>query len=116
MNESQATKRVLDELNRHGHFFKISDRYRAGIPDIIGVYQTRFLAIEMKVDYGKPTPLQTYEIGELKKHGATVHVVRFSNRGRCYTVANMKFDKTKDLVEWILRPPCSSTKGSALKQ
>lgn len=116
MNESQATKRLLKALKAHGHFWKISDRFRAGIPDIVGVYQGRFIAVEMKVDYRKVTPLQEHEIAMLQAHGGTVHTVRFSNRSRSYSVANMKFDKTKELAEWILRPPCSSTKGSALKQ
>lgn len=46
---------------------KISDRYRSGIPDIIGCYNGRFYSIEVKQPTGKLSKIQIYEMGKIFK-------------------------------------------------
>jgi Holliday junction resolvase len=43
---------------------------QAGIPDIIGCYKGRFIGIEVKLDYNKPSGLQQLVLSELTKAGA----------------------------------------------
>ena len=42
---------------------------KAGIPDLICLVQGRFIAIEVKLDYNKPSPLQAYYIKYIQKLG-----------------------------------------------
>ena len=42
---------------------------RAGIPDIIGCYNGRFFALELKADNGKPSELQLYNLDKINKAG-----------------------------------------------
>ena len=80
MTESQATSKLIKRLNEHGYFYKISDRFRAGIPDIVGCYKGHFVAIEMKIDYNHPSAIQVHNMLGIAKHGGYVGVVTYSNR------------------------------------
>ena len=91
MNETQATTKLIKQLNDYGYFWKASDRFRAGIPDIIGVFEGKFVAIEMKVDYNKPTPLQVHTIAEMMKHGGFCTVVTYNNRNKKWWVGGRSF-------------------------
>lgn len=42
---------------------------KAGIPDILGCCNGRFLGIELKADNGKPSELQLYNIRKIKEAG-----------------------------------------------
>lgn len=46
----------------------------AGIPDIIGCWKGRFIAIELKIPGEVPTRLQSINLESLKKAGAKVGV------------------------------------------
>jgi hypothetical protein len=52
---------------------------RSGIPDIIGCYQGRFIAIECKAGKGKTTALQEREIAWIKDAGGFTFVAREDN-------------------------------------
>ena len=54
----------------------ISDRYVAGIPDIVGSLNGRLLAIEVKTPKGRLSALQKLTLERLKKTGAIVGVAR----------------------------------------
>lgn len=41
----------------------------AGIPDLIACYNGRFLGIEVKVGYNKPSPLQTAKLEAITQAG-----------------------------------------------
>lgn len=59
------------------YFFPAQNGYgRAGIPDAIVCYQGRFLGVEFKVGYNKPTALQEREMVEISKAGGSAMVVR----------------------------------------
>ena len=52
---------------------------RAGVPDIVGVLNGRFLGIEVKREDGKTTELQEYHLEKIRKSGGIGIVVRPSN-------------------------------------
>ena len=47
-------------FNIHG------DRYNVGIPDLLGCYDGKFFAIELKVKNNKPTELQKVRLQEIE--------------------------------------------------
>ncbi len=47
-----------------------------GIPDICGIWQGKFLAIEIKTAKGKLSPQQERKIAEITAHGGLAFVVR----------------------------------------
>jgi len=52
---------------------------RSGIPDIIGCYNGRFIAIECKAGKGKTTALQERELQLIKDAGGFIFVAREDN-------------------------------------
>lgn len=59
------------------HFFPVTGGYgRSGVPDIIVCYRGRFLAVECKAGYNKPTLLQEKEMAAIRKAGGDTLVVR----------------------------------------
>lgn len=48
MRESLLWKNLKPELSRIGKFQKISDRFTPGVPDVIGCYQSKGIALELK--------------------------------------------------------------------
>ena len=52
---------------------------RAGVPDIIGCYKGRFIAIECKAGKGKTTALQDKELGAILTAGGFTFVARETN-------------------------------------
>lgn len=59
------------------YFFPAQNGYgRAGIPDAIVCFQGRFLGVEFKAGYNKPTALQEREMVEISKAGGSAMVVR----------------------------------------
>jgi Holliday junction resolvase len=77
--EGRVKAKVKAILDKHGawYFLPAQNGYgRAGIPDIIVCYKGRFLAIECKAGYNKPTALQEREILAIHKAGGSAMVVR----------------------------------------
>lgn len=74
MLEVQFKTKVLKHLKTlpDSFFIKISDKFIAGIPDIIGCYKGRFVAIELKVGNNKPTKIQFFIMDLIKKAGGIV--------------------------------------------
>ena len=102
MNESQATTAFLRELKKHGHFWKSSDRYVAGVPDIVGCYNGCFIGIEMKVDYGKPSALQVHTLCDIIKNGGYAGVVTYSNKTKSWWILGEEFKHKADAVAHII--------------
>lgn len=50
-----------------------------GIPDILSVINGRFVAIEVKNEIGKTSPLQDYNLEQIRKCGGIALVVRPQN-------------------------------------
>ena len=80
MNESDITKSILKYLKtlprcffwkEHGGIYGTS-----GIPDIIVCIVGRFIALEVKTQKGKTTPLQNAAIRKIRSSGGFAFVVR----------------------------------------
>ena len=89
MTENQATTQLLSKLKPLGFFWKAADRFTSGIPDIIGCYLGRFIAIEMKVDYGKPTALQVYNLKQIKKNTGYGALITYSNKDKTWNIGQL---------------------------
>lgn len=77
--ESKVKKKCVDIITHYGawYVFPVMGGYgRSGIPDIIVCFRGRFLAIECKAGYNKPTALQEREIVAIHKAGGDAMVVR----------------------------------------
>ena len=104
MNESQATTKFKNALKPYGVFWKASDRYVSGIPDIIGCVNGNFVCIEMKIDYGKPTPLQVFFMDAIEQNDGYAIVVRYHNKEKLWEVQDGVFhDKIDDAVQYIIQ-------------
>lgn len=57
-------------------FFKCSDKFQSGIPDIIGCYKRQMFALELKTAKGKLTRLQEHTLHNLITVGALTAVIR----------------------------------------
>lgn len=70
MYERDLQKKVIKWLRYQGYkVYKISDRFRAGIPDIYAAKNGCGFWIELKRPGERPTKLQQWEIDDLNRHG-----------------------------------------------
>lgn len=86
MNESDITKSILKYLKtlprcffwkEHGGIYGTS-----GIPDIIVCIDGRFIALEVKTQKGKTTPLQNAAIRKIRSSGGFAFVVRSAEEAK----------------------------------
>jgi hypothetical protein len=75
--ETQLKNKVMKYLNTvdKAVFFKIADKFTAGIPDIIGCYNSKFMAFELKRKGKKPTKIQAYILNVINKAGGVAEVI-----------------------------------------
>ena len=68
---TSKTKDFLEDLKKIDKlwFFKVSDKFTAGVPDFVGVWRGRFFAIELKREGGKPRLLQALILSRINKAG-----------------------------------------------
>jgi hypothetical protein len=74
-----AVRRVLTKLDIYHFMPPGMGLGRSGIPDIIGCYNGRFIAIECKAGKGKTTALQERELQWIKDAGGFTFVAREDN-------------------------------------
>lgn len=77
--EGKVKDACVDLLKKHNayYFFPVMGGYgRSGIPDIIVCHKGKFLGVECKAGYNKPTALQEREMVEIQKAGGAAMVVR----------------------------------------
>ena len=80
--EGKVKAAVRKMLDKHGiyHFMPPGMGLgRSGIPDIIGCYKGRFVAIECKAGKGQLTALQARELQWIKEAGGCTFVARENN-------------------------------------
>jgi hypothetical protein len=99
MTEADVQRRILKSLNKHGWFYNTNDRYRAGVPDILGCFAGRFVAVEVKINKSKLTKFQEFEAGQIKQHGE-YFVVCYNDP--YYVADGFRTDKLSELITWIL--------------
>lgn len=77
--ESKVVKHILEQLRPRGGFWiKIhgSPFQIAGIPDILGCYEGRFIAFEVKRDsMGRPTKLQVFQMNQIRRAGGVARLI-----------------------------------------
>lgn len=75
MAEQKIQSKILNMLKQHGAYaVKVMAANRNGIPDILACYKGRFIAIEVKDKYGRPTPLQIANIQQIRDANGTAIV------------------------------------------
>ena len=62
---------------------------RAGIPDVIGCYEGRFVAFECKAGKGKTTALQDGELAAIQ-----------TAKGLAFVINEHNVDNIKELLQW----------------
>lgn len=70
------------KMQKDTWFYKASDRYTSGIPDIIACVNGQFVAIELKGDGYHPTAVQTMKIGKIVNSSGIA--------GVCYSLEDVK--------------------------
>lgn len=74
---------------------KISDRFTSGIPDIIGCYDGRFYAIEVKTPTGKLSKIQIYEMEQIfKAKGLYCHAMSAEGVERWWNTVMQKKEQS----------------------
>ena len=79
MLERDFQKQVIEFLKRHNiYYIKVwgGGYQRSGIPDLIICLKGKFMAIELKNEDGKPSPLQSYNINKIKQSGGQAFILR----------------------------------------
>lgn len=70
--------RYLEENYGSGHWLKVcaSSFQKTGEPDIVGWYNGKAYAFELKTHKGRPTALQTYKINLIKANGGIAMIIQ----------------------------------------
>jgi hypothetical protein len=69
MKESQLQTTIRNYITSLPGLVINGNYTTSGIPDLICLVQGRFIAIEVKLDYNKPSPLQAHYIKHIKELG-----------------------------------------------
>ncbi len=85
--ENQIKKYLTEQGIWHVKYFA-NGFTKSGIPDILACCNGHFLAIEVKAENGKPSPLQLHHIEKIKQSGGHAVIVKPS-----------QFDELKQLIE-----------------
>lgn len=76
-DETKLKNKCHALLKKHGIFhFKLSDKWYAGIPDLLIIYNGEAIWIELKTSTGVLSDIQKWTITELQNHGCMVYIVR----------------------------------------
>ena len=79
MNEGQLTKKIKEHLISRGAYAEViwgGGFQASGIPDILASYKGRFLGLEVKLEYNKPSKIQEVKIDLINRSGGIARVVR----------------------------------------
>ena len=88
--ENKVKKYIEDSGGWQVKFFANS-MTKKGIPDILACVNGYFVAIEVKAQNGKPSELQLYNIGQIRKAG-----------GFAYVVYPSGWERLKDILDGLL--------------
>lgn len=71
MREQDYQRKIIERLEADGYYcIKLIRTNKNGIPDVIGLKNGDFVAVECKTPTGKVSKLQEFRLDELKQHGA----------------------------------------------
>jgi Holliday junction resolvase len=75
--EKHIQKKIVDWLRIRGAYVvKVSIASRSGVPDLLVCYKGLFIAIEVKDEAGRTTPLQDYNIESIIVSGGMAFVAK----------------------------------------
>jgi len=75
--ERTIQSKILKYLKDIGSYtFKAISTNKKGVPDIICLYNGKYIALEVKNEKGKLTELQDFNLREIKKNGGYAYCVR----------------------------------------
>jgi hypothetical protein len=86
--EAKVKKKVVQQLKLLDayYFYPVTGGYgRSGVPDIVGCYEGKFFGIECKAGAHKPTPLQEFNLEQIKQSGGIALVINEENINDVYT-------------------------------
>lgn len=79
MSEADFVRKIVENLNQHIVTYAMrthtSAHGKRGTPDIIGCYDGRMFVIEAKLEYNKPTAIQSAELQKWRDAGALACVL-----------------------------------------
>ena len=78
--ESLLRSRIVKRLREHGGFWRVihgSAMQTAGIPDIVGCWQGRYVGLEVKTPENRSgaTPLQAHTLDQITRAGGIAGVI-----------------------------------------
>ena len=79
MNEGQLTLKIKKHLISRGAYAEVifgGGFQASGISDILACYKGRFLGLEVKLEYNKPSKIQEVKIDLINRSGGIARVVR----------------------------------------
>lgn len=79
MDEGQLTRKMKEHLIKRGAYAEIiwgGGFQASGIPDILASYKGRFLGLEVKLEYNKPSKIQEVKLKLINRSGGIGRVVR----------------------------------------
>lgn len=79
MREKEFENKIKSYLKERGHWyvkFFANSYTRRGIPDILTCVNGKFVAIEVKNETGRPSPLQIREINLIKDAGGIAVILK----------------------------------------
>lgn len=79
MDEGQLTRKIKEHLISRGAYAEViwgGGFQASGIPDILASYKGRFLGLEVKLEYNKPSRIQEVKIELINRSGGIARVVR----------------------------------------
>ncbi|MBI5643242.1 MAG: hypothetical protein HY954_07180 [Deltaproteobacteria bacterium] len=79
LSETRLKNKVVQFIKKNypnAWLYKVSDRFTAGIPDLIICKEGVFYAIELKVGSNKATPIQSYVLRQIRFAGGRAAVCR----------------------------------------
>lgn len=79
MREKEFENKIKSYLRERGHWcvkFFANGYTRRGIPDILACVNGHFIAIEVKTDTGKVSPLQAREVNAIRDAGGMAFILR----------------------------------------
>lgn len=77
MSEQQIQSKILKYLTDQGYYaVKVISANKAGTPDILACVHGHFIAIEVKSEKGRISPLQSYHLLKIRDAGGEAWVVR----------------------------------------
>lgn len=80
--EYKVKQKVVKFLKEKGvyYFFPATGGYgRSGVPDVVGCYKGRFIAVECKAGANKTTALQDKELHDIRAAGGLAVVINEHN-------------------------------------